>query len=307
MDWQNLLATAIILFISATAFTSGFFQAELMTQQAGLREQAGELNSQLDRMETRAEMMLASDPINQDRILSILIEAQQVDAELAILNSTLSPQERQCMTSHISELLNRRNAYARQTVTWKFYEYFEVNSNENSMAIFTAEEEGFDYNITLSDYMAVTNTSNGNGITIQSRDDFLEEKGFLNTGLLHTLNELPEQFLSVKMLVGRRVLFRPIYDKQLESSTMVLKSNQLEIRVNQISLGVSLTAIAVILSSVMTNRLNERKNNRKLADIKAAFTGDKIALKERPDLIAFPVLVIAAVLSTLGVLVPLVV
>jgi hypothetical protein len=76
----------------------------------------------------------------------------------------------------------------------------------------------------------------------------------------------------------------------------------LETLISRIGLGVSLTAVAVILSSAMGNRINQRKTDRNFEILKQK---EGIRIEKKKDLISIPVLIIATLVSLLGIILPM--
>ena len=79
-------------------------------------------------------------------------------------------------------------------------------------------------------------------------------------------------------------------------------AENLENQASRIALGVALTTVAVVLSTAMANRLNQRKIEHEFEKIKEK---EGRLINKRHDLISIPVLIIATILSLVGVVFPL--
>ncbi|MHA1978986.1 MAG: hypothetical protein ACW98F_11785 [Candidatus Hodarchaeales archaeon] len=305
IDYKSKIATLIILFISATAFLSGYYQIEITAQETDLIEEITELGIQVERMESTAQRMMADDYPKNTQIDTLTVTARQVDAEMEMLNGTLNNSERRAYANQILVLLKGINQTAKKLQTYQIANKFQGKNASYNYYVSTVGTEGFDYIITTEDWNEAILGKNF-VVKEMSLPMYLTQYNFANINFIISANSIySEPILSLTQVnsnVALKALYLPIFRGQQQIAENTKEAHDLKNLGDQISLGVSLTAVAVILAGLMSNRISERENLRNIQKMVDSKYSDQ---SKGRDLISIPVLLFSALVSILGVIIPI--
>ncbi|NVM56382.1 MAG: hypothetical protein HWN66_21975 [Candidatus Helarchaeota archaeon] len=306
---KSMIATGIILFISVSAFLAGFLQENYSGQAIDLRKEIAELQTDLDRMEAKALSLTSRDIDFTYSAIECLWEAFNKDLEFKILNSTLLEEERTNYIRQIVRSLQEVLGYSNPTMILHMYRVWDYYSNLDDFYIATEETDGYDYIIPRElwdSYISVYGMPVVELTPSEWYGDFFSYDAIQALPLV----ERPRDPLFGEMFVFESggieflcdyFLFNPVRVLHDDINKKLNKAENLEAQASRIGLGVAMTTVAVVLSAAMANRLNQRKIEREFEKIREK--EDRLAKKKR-DLISIPILIIAIILSLLGVILP---
>ncbi|MFX0081810.1 MAG: hypothetical protein ACFE94_08660 [Candidatus Hodarchaeota archaeon] len=303
---KYLAAYGIILFISGTAFIAGLLQENLTSEANLAKQEVADLQDTLERMEAKALFLTNRDIANTYKSIDIRFEATLVDNELDLLNTSLNPNEREVYIRKIVELLIYAQGMQNTLLIIHLYRHFNISTDDFMIAF--EEADGYDYFITYEMWQTY-NSLYGSPVYIWTAYDYY---GLYFSYPLIQLKAPqfrphdPDTSLEIFIFEGGGIesvldyfLYTQIREIQDQKNFKSEKANILEAKASYISLGVSLTTISMVLASAMITRINHKKMEHEFAILKE-IEGRKEEIK--PDIISIPILVIATVLSILGMI-----
>ncbi|MFW9778173.1 MAG: hypothetical protein ACFFE8_04900 [Candidatus Heimdallarchaeota archaeon] len=308
-DFKGKISTAIILFISAAAFISGFYQTELVVQETNLKEQITEWETQVRRMESLAQQIMTIETPKDTVVQNMRATVIQLDAELEMLNNTLTVPQRRAYTNQILLLITAINRQSKFYLTYTLDNYFAGKPLSAKYPITTVDEEGFEYYLTKQDWINATKNRNlvveevGLRFYIQQTLNLANYNlvfNFINNSVNLASSEI-STIVRVNLVAALSAIRLPIFQIQAQIADQTAFVGSLNTLVNQFSLGVSLTAVAVVLAGLMANRISEKGNLKNIQKIQDN------EYKEQRDLISIPILFFAAIIAIVGVVLPIIV
>jgi len=297
------MGVLIILFISSCAFLAGFLQGDYIDSNNILLVEIQEKENDLNVIRGKITALLTND---RDEILlntNYLSRACEFINELYYMAGNLTFEQNLTIKSNVVYLLRRINR------TFDFFnviiieEAFNNDNTLNSFMFATDEEDGFDFSIMRS---------------------FWEEKDIIRPELFQ--QRLSRQLPNVSISVIDEILADPFcpqiyyktglssfeallneiaFGKQSEINGLKEDSNQLKSITQKISTGVAIIAITTVLSAAMMSRLEDKKIEHNFSIVRKDILKDKNVVVSKTDRIAIPVLVIAAIISALGLVIPI--
>ncbi len=303
---KYILAYAIILFISGTAFVAGLLQENLTSNTTQIKETMAEQQTTLIRMESKAFFLTTRDISTTYKAIDVLVEVTLIDNEFDLLNATLPQAERDVYVKKIVELLMYRQSLQNKLMVVHLYRHFNTSSDDFVIAL--QENDGYDYRITLEmwqDYV----TQFGLPVYIWNASEY-----YGNFFSYSVIQALPPDFRPYDPDSGFEIFIfegggiESIMDYFLYSQVRTLQDsinsnnkvvNTLESQTAFISLTVSLTTVSLVLSTAMITRLNHKKLEQEFEILKAK---EGRELEGKRDALSIPVLIVAGILSILGIL-----
>ncbi|MFX1514725.1 MAG: hypothetical protein ACFFC6_00305 [Promethearchaeota archaeon] len=294
MSQMKNLPTGIILLISASAFVAGLIQTDLTSNSVTLSQEKKLLENRLDRMREKANDIYIHELVTINEATHRATEIRLLDIDLSHNIASMTADEVNSVYSQIKFLLEQMKSYLEALDLAKMYSHFQVNDSDYVIA--SEEEDGYEYTITKQYH-------NENKVIENQTANMVY--GFLYSYLEVSSLGAPGWFYYP---VGdfRTFLYTPLKAVQDEIDDLAVRIDTLSFRADRIGLGVSLTAIAVILSAAMATRINEKKMSYDLSVIQSNLDEGKTEIITESDLISIPVLLMAATLSILGVIIPIV-
>ncbi len=307
---KSVIATVIILFISGSAFLAGFLQEFYAGSAADMRRDAENLQTILIRMENRALFLYEKDIDFTYKSFDHMRQAHLLDVEYDLLYSTLTPNERMNYLVKIVEALRSELECwtAMNVVIW--YRYFNEHPQWD-YNIATKEDDGYDLIINWEMWSSYVSTY-GLPVEVMTPAEY-----YGNFFSYDDIQSLPFEYRPIDYLTMKEIFFKPIHwvdyicryflfeqvrSTQEEIDQMLEVFVNLEAQASSIGLGVAMTTIAVVLSAAMANRLNQKKIESEFEKIREK---EERLIKKKHDLISIPVLIIATILSLLGVILPI--
>ncbi|MFX0004574.1 MAG: hypothetical protein ACFE9C_13705 [Candidatus Hodarchaeota archaeon] len=304
------IASAIILIISTGAFIVGFIQTNYLQKITDLKAEIHDLETDHDRMESKALSQRYADKDYFHRSLDYTTEAKIKDYEFEQLNDTLTNDERKVYVYTISTLMQQSINYRGATSIISIYRHF--NHSTNDLIVSTEEIIGYDYRITweiwqsfLSFYGPPVYEMNAS----EAYGDFFSYDYIQSRPLVERPRDLKtndEIFFKINQTGGWTFinitdyfLLSPVISLQDKINSNLIELDKLEAEASIMAFGVTFTTVAVVISGVMANRISDKKLERQFEELKE----ERLRKKER-DLISIPLLIIAAILCILGLIMP---
>lgn len=306
---KSVIATVIILFIAGSAFLAGFLQEYYAGSAADIRRDAENLQTILIRMENRAIYLTKRDDDKVYMSYEHNMQSHLLDTEYNLLYSTLTPNERSNYLNKISQALEDTNAYWTWMSVVVWYRYYNVSQWDFNIA--TKEDDGYDLIITWEMWSSYVSTY---GLPVEVMTPTQYYGHFFSYDEIQSLpiNSRPTDHATGKEIFIQPIhsveflcsyfLFEQVRNTQEEIDQMLKVFVNLEKQASSIGLGVAMTTIAVVLSAAMANRLNQKKIESEFEKIREK---EERLIKKKRDLISIPVLIIATILSLLGVILPI--
>jgi hypothetical protein len=309
---KSRIATAFILIISGTAFLVGFLQESYASRVANMNDVLENRQVMLSRMQTHINYLTQLDLNNWELFDYYYWEAKMLDDTYVFLNSSLTSAERENYLHLISLNLELSNNYMNRLRLSDMCVHFLWSTDDYIIA-------GEGYYLSIA-YDGQTSWSefilDGVPIEIMTPFEFYGDFHCYEELQALPLNERPqnnydygygygeEEFIQITGWVPNMLEYFLGYElTEYNQEIITLRSEitALESLMSRIGLGVSLTAIAVILSAAMGNRIDQRKTDHNFDVLKEK---EGIRVEKKRDLISVPVLIIATVVSLLGVILP---
>ncbi|MFW9824300.1 MAG: hypothetical protein ACFFE4_15260 [Candidatus Thorarchaeota archaeon] len=302
---KYFIVYGIILFISGTAFIAGSLQENLSTQANTIQAQVLDLQDTVLRMESKAFFLTSRDITTTYKSIDIRLEAMLVDNELDLLNATISQAQRDFYVKKIVELLIYSQGMQNTLLIIHLYRHFNVTSVD--FAIANQNSDGYDYRITYEMWQYYNNQF-GSPVYIWNATDYYGL--YFSYPLIQALAPEfrphdPETELEIFIYEGGGIeglmdffLYNQVREIQDEINKKSGLVHSLESQATYISLGVSLTTVSMLLATAMITRINHKKVEHEFNILKEK---DGREVRIQRDFLSIPVLVIAAILSVLGV------
>ena len=292
----------VILFVSASAFIAGFYQSDFSSKATNLRQTRSDLEFQLARMQDTVNTLIVSETIIDLESWGFYNDAGIADLELNQTWNIITSEERSVLTFLIIEYLLRFQEYQLNLITGKMYQHFQVSSSDYVIA--SKEIDGFDYKVSKSifdEFDPVYESTAEDRVGWFFMYDVFSAKSYSPTHFI----ELKRVYKGYPDDYFKRVFYKPIENLQEEITSISHLIEDNESRADTIQLAVSITTVSVILSTAMANRINEKKTESELSIIKAAVSDQEVEIVSKSDKISVPVLITAAILSSLGIIIPI--
>ena len=317
MKFFEILPTFIILVISATAFFSGFYQSNLNNQVNNLNDEIAKFKQDQTRIDNKYQLIYQrweSDRIIQQDSAN---QAKAIDSELAYQKTSLTASQ---IDTYLSEMVPYWNEilYTQEDfILVQLNRHFEINGNFNPYVIATQKENGYDYNITINMWNSWQSTTGTNvvdqiSIVNLAKQLWANSDLFLSylhntTGIWNYASNDNQTFLLKSTGIQKLdyIFLAPSRDLTTVINQKQQKVNDLESRIKLVTQGVTIVSIATILGGIMVNRISDKENSKTFNQIKKSLDIIPELPQEHKDLISLPVLLIAGILSIMGLLVPL--
>jgi hypothetical protein len=266
-------------------------------------------------MESKAYSLMEQDLEYFHKAMDAKTEAIFIDNEYEERNesTSMSPWQQYVYINEIIGALDKSIKYQNLLTVTKMHYNFIIKANQADHYLTTKAEEGYDYIISYNSYVDYINLrwpvvleKNSNQYYGNILYSSLQVRNDPNhpTNPLYNDNEIFFEFNQSKGIVSvtEFFLFQPVFEVQEDIAELLSEADSLEIQASRIALGVSLTTVAVVLSGAMANRIDGRKMEQEFAKLREK---EGRIPKEKHDLISIPVLIIAAIISMLGIAFPI--
>ena len=287
------------------AFFAGLMQENLASKAGSLKDQVTDLQDTLGRMESKALFFLNHDLRIAAFTLENKVEITLLDRELESLNSTLTPEERENYLRTIVELIIHDQNLINVYLVIDLYKHF--NASTNDFVIATEAADGYHYRITWDMWQRYVDNK---GLPIRFSNAY---EAYGNLWSYSMIQSLPLAWHPYSPITGKEIfvreiglimaldffLYSPIMLTQDVIAIKLYNARILESQAQYISLGVSLTTVSMVLASAMITRINHKKIEYEFTLLKEK-EGKEV--KRKPDILSIPVLIVAALLSTLGII-----
>ncbi|MHA1673328.1 MAG: hypothetical protein ACTSYI_06850 [Promethearchaeota archaeon] len=319
---SDIIASLIILLISGAGFLGGYFQndysaetSELYNQAADLREEANEILSKVDYyMEQEVAIQQDVDELYHEIFVilhawfPILNVGNNISEEnIRIVNIT--------STSNIQSKLWAASQKLNESIAYQMYWHFEVDKFTEPMFIHLTEgKEPFNISKDLWDrfYSPLPDPENPAGFEEEDRTlyEIVNSSYYLTTQifweelpmLTRIMENVPKSFFIIEQGLLNGLMHEPYFNRMGDAFEIEGEAMYMEEKGNKFSFGVSIITVAIILSTTMANRLNEKKVYDRINLVRSDLLRNSELGKSKGDKFAIPVIIFALIISALGLL-----
>lgn len=305
MKRSQYVATLVVVLISGMAFVTGSLHDTYSTQALHQTETVQDLQDDLERMEDHAYYIMGRDVTRVREYLDLLSEIVLLDVEFEMLNASLTVGEREVYLRITIDTLTQMQGYQNNLLILHLYRHF--NQSSNTYYIAHEENEGYNFSITMQMWQAFE-TEFGAPVTVKTPEqyyghlfayDMIQARG---EGLRPVDPETDEETFIVESagveFFCEYFLLSQIQSLQSQITVMLNEVLQLESEAERISSSVGLITVAMLLATVMSSRIDEKKLENKIVALQVDM--GKEAEIDR-DVISMPILLVALVLAALGI------
>jgi hypothetical protein len=291
--------------ISAMAFIAGSLQETYVTQALHEKETVQELQDDLERMEDHAYYILGRDVTRVRECLDLRADITLLDVEFEMLNSTFTPEEREVYLRRTIDTLIQMQGYQNNLLVLHLFRHF--NQSTNTYYIAHEDNEGYNFSITWQMWHAFE-TEFGSPVMVMTPEqyyghffayDMIQARG---EGLRPVDPETDEEIFIFENIgvefFCESFLLSQVQSLQNQITVMLNEVSHLESEVDRISSSVGLITVAMLLATVMSSRIDERKLETKIVALEVVM-GKETEIDR--DVLSMPILIVALVLAALGI------
>jgi hypothetical protein len=305
MDKPQLVATLVVLIISAMAFVVGSQQDNYATLAIQEKEVVQDLLDDLERMEQRAYYILGRDVTRVREYGDLLVQLYLIDAEFELLNDSLSIEERQVYIRRTIDTIIQLQGYQTNLLIFHLYMHFEQTSD----TYYIAHEDNEGYNFSITEQMWQTyETEHGSPVAIMTPEEY-----YGSLFAYDLIQALPEQLRPNNPELGEETfivesagieffceyfLLSQVQSLQSQISMKLNEVSSLESEVDRISSSIGLVTVAMLLATIMSSRIDERKVENQIRTLRVELGRETQVDK---DVLSLPILFIALILAALGI------
>ncbi|MFX1602204.1 MAG: hypothetical protein ACFFCK_01880 [Promethearchaeota archaeon] len=304
MRRDYILATLTILLISGIAFVAGTFQEGFSSAAVERHDEARELQSDLERMESRTYYLMERDITRVREYLDLLGEVHLLDTEFDLMNSSLSPARREVYVRRISEMISQLQSYQNTLLILHLYRHF--NSTTDTYWIAVEDVDGYDFSIPWEMWQGFT-SEHGSPVMIQTPLQFYgtffayPAIQALPYGLRPVDHETGAETFIIENagieFLCEYFLLSQIQVVQGQINDKLDEANAQSAIAEKISLAVALTTVAMLLATAMASRVNEREVVSEIMALRKELGQEAAPVR---DYGTVPILIVAIALALLG-------
>jgi len=305
MERSQLVATLVVLLISGMAFMAGSLQETYVTQALHEKETVQELQDDLERMEDHAYYIMGRDVTRVREYLDLLAGMTLLDVEFEMLNASFTPEEREVYLRRTIDTLVQMQGYQNNLLVLHLFRHF--NQSTNTYYIAHEDNEGYNFSITWQMWQAFE-TEFGSPVIVMTSEqyyghffayDMIQARA---EGLRPVDPETGEEIFIFENIgiefFCEQFLLSQVQSLQSQISVMLNDVSQLESDADRISSSVGLVTVAMLLATVMSSRIDERKLENRIVSLQIEM--GKEAEIDR-DMISMPILLVALFLAVIGI------
>lgn len=307
---SNLISTAIILFVSGSAFLAGYLQTEFQEESANLRKEAI-LHQNISSALKDTLFRINNDDFDfaqKGFDYQALAEHQIID----YLNvaPTLTAEETQSFFDRISYNYWYMEWNFEQSRSYRLYSHFELEENDEPYLLDIYPEFDYDAEITKERYFSYLSP-----IIVQDAEDFLIisliDTPVIPSGSPDIISELvnnyymPFEIITVDTGIIVQIIIDIMFEEIEIATDKADQAADTEQVANGIAVGVSITTVASVLALAMSNRQENRRRDQYFSRIRADVLEDETLVIGGTDWLSMIVLFIAALIAVIGLVFPL--
>jgi len=304
MERSQIVATVVVLLISGMAFITGSLQETYATQALHEKETVQELQDDLERMEDHAYYIMGRDVTRVRECLDLRADITLLDVEFEMLNASFTPEEREVYLRRTIDTLIQMQGYQNNLLVLHLYRHF--NQSTNTYYIAHEDNEGYNFSITWQMWQAFE-TEFGEPVIVMTPEqyyghffayDMIQARG---EGLRPVDPETGEEIFIFENIgiefFCESFLLSQVQLLQSQISVMLNEVSHLESEADRISSSVGLITVAMLLATVMSSRIDERKLENKIVALQIDM-GKETEIDR--DTISMLILIVALVLAAFG-------
>jgi len=302
---KGLIASIIIITIAGLAFATGFLKESKITQIEGIKVAIAEDEILVERLDAKISDVLLMDYLKISEAGNLKQNARLYAIEIDKANDTLTPAELDTLYGLIQNSLNRYEELVRETSFWFIAEHFDKDLNESDYYFAIEKNDGYEFSISMDDFYD-TNTSKGL-VYFEHQSTFLANFPGLIDLIYNTTFTHGNTFTRTGSIDNWATLYRNEIREvlnQIEYNSLLLAD--FESIASYYSYGVTLITVATILASAMAAQINDKEREKEFSHIKANIYDDEKLIITQENNYAIPVLIVALVISALGLIIPLI-
>ncbi len=305
MDKSQLVATLVVLVISAMAFMTGSLQDNYTTLVLQEKGTVQILKDDLERMESWAYYILNRDVTRVREYGDLLSELYLLDAEFELLNDSFSIEERNLYVRKTVDTIIQLQGYQNDLLILHLYRHF----NQTSDTYYIAQEDNEGYDFFISEQMWQSfQIQHGSPVTVMTPEQYYGS--FFAYDSIQALPEGlrpndPETGAETFIIESAGVeffseffLLSQVQSLQSEINAKMTEVSLLESEIDRISSSVGLITVAMLLATVMSSRIDDKKLENQITSLRTELGKDARVEK---DTLSLPILLIALLLAAFGV------
>lgn len=319
----DVIASIIILLISIAGFAGGLLQSSYSTDASDEMESVDELREIADEMQTKIEYYIQQEHSLQEEVYELYDEIFEIiNAWFPVLDPFNNISEETIKLTNITSVVNiqsklwKASQKLNESNVHHLYMYFEVFNETEPFRVplsndreFNITKENWDrhYRRQLDpEFEFEFEEANQTLYKIANSTDYLLNnilwQEFPKDMLAKIQVNMPKSFFLVDLGLFSDLLYEPYYIIMGESFDMEMHARYLEDKGDLMSLGVAIITVAMVLSTTMANRLNEKKVYDRINLVRADLMKNPELGVSRGDKFAIPVLITALIVSAIGLL-----
>jgi hypothetical protein len=304
LDWiTKRFAFVVIVFVSSCAFAAGFVQNNLAERSDDYRETAAGHERNVERMQEKAADIKQRDG---DLFLGSLDEIREgvmIALEYMWYYDNLSLYDRFWYQIELFNKLIGVNGTNEATLAGQIHYVFQTNPSRQTYELATKEDDGYDYIIKREHWEKYP------PVIEWTPSSFAEYWKFDTIASLivtpsDILDQMPDPYVHLEWDNINALFRQPIYEEIDDKEYYQDLADRYEGYVNRITIGVAVTTVATVLVATMTARIADKKNEHDFSQIRADVLKNRALLVSEKDMIAYVVLLLAALISIIGVILP---
>ncbi|WP_457558936.1 hypothetical protein [Candidatus Harpocratesius sp.] len=305
----DLFAVIIIIIISGSGFIAGYFQNQYGEEVKYYNDLATKAEQNSDQMYDLMQYWIEHDRALYDSASRAFEEVYVNSLEwLDLLNPALNISSEQMYiinTTHlipIQTALFRAIGYLNDSLVHDLYMSFTFLEPEEDYYLASEIVEGYEFVIPYSDWLSK------NLYSIEPMEQFLNttlvDCGFPpETNMLQRiLSDAPEYVFRFEIGKLHDLLFDIFLNEREKAFLYRDQSILAKDLLNKVSLGVSVTTVAIVLSTAMSNRIEQKKYFATVDRLRADIYHNEELISSKSDRIAIPVLILAVGISLAGLI-----
>ncbi|MFX0051833.1 MAG: hypothetical protein ACFE8U_11145, partial [Candidatus Hermodarchaeota archaeon] len=212
---------------------------------AKLQQEVENLSITLSRMQSESETRYQFERDILETYKMYGYKAIQIDTELAVINSTLTPLEKMAYVSRILFALNKSTEYAKTLFSWRLFSHF--NTSSEPYVIATQEKQGYNHSLELNLWESLDEIPI-QILTHQEMYMLFENSALIQSYPYHQTFYIQAQYWPTKLL------YSSIWELQNNINEIVNDANDHDQNADRFAIGVAIHTIAALLISAVQKR-----------------------------------------------------
>jgi hypothetical protein len=304
LDWiMKRFAFIVIVFVSSCAFAAGFVHNNLAERGDDYRETAAEHQRNVELMQDRAVDVKKIDGDLSIASLDSIGEGVMIALEYMWYYNNYSAYDKLWKQLELFETVNGASGDNNSTLSAQIHYAFQTDSSKQTYEIATKEAHGYDYIIKREHWEEYPPVAEWSPSVFANYWQFDNIAALIPTPS-DILDMMPDPFVWLNWDNINDLFRQPIYEEIDDKEYYEDLADRYEGYVNRITMGVAVTTVATVLVATMTARLADKKNEHDFSQIRADVLKNRALLVSERDMIAYVVLLLAALISVIGVILP---